>query len=159
MNRISFMKQTFGDAVPRLWCPLLTHFSAPGVPDEARMRRLMRSIAPSVGGILVPGSTGEGWDMNDDNIQTVLEIVLTEARNLGQHVLIGALKPTAELTIESIHRSLDLIRDMSGCNEPDAALTELGVAGFTICPPTGAELTHVARASIVCMMAGSDFIK
>ena len=61
--------QVFPDGIPWLWCPPLTHFRAARGFDEQRIRRHLEVLSPFVKGILVPGSTGGGWEMNDEEIQ------------------------------------------------------------------------------------------
>lgn len=139
MNRSEYISQTFPKGVPRLWCPLLTHFRAPGRPDAERIHRLMAEISLDVGGLLVPGSTGEGWDMSDEDVLAVLQIVLERAAELGQHLLIGALKPTTDEMLRTIESVTSMLRQVSGRSTAADAMKTLGVAGFTICPPRGAD--------------------
>jgi len=133
--------------IPILWCPLITPFRAAADPDPDRIAALMRHIAGSVRGILVPGSTGEGWNMDDREIASLLRIVLAHAGEIGQHVLVGALKPDAPSTIRSITSTMRLLRDLTGCDSDDCALAASPVAGFTVCGPTGDDLTQEAIRS------------
>src|SRR4051812_28554948 len=91
-SRQALLAHLFPQGVPRLWCPTLTHFAAAREPDAARIRRHLHVLAPYVKGILVPGSTGEGWEMSDADIQRLLGIVLDSARDARIRVLIGVLK-------------------------------------------------------------------
>ncbi len=90
----------------------------------------MQDISPRVRGILVPGSTGEGWEMNDTDIRALLAIVLDAAQELGIRVLIGILKTNLE-------EVLTCLTAMEGLRSHPA------VAGCTVCPPKGSELTQV----------------
>jgi hypothetical protein len=78
--RALLTKRLFPQGVPRLWCPTLTHFAARGEFDEPRIRRHLQLLAPYVKGVLVPGSTGEGWEMSDADIQHLLAVVLDAAK-------------------------------------------------------------------------------
>ena len=140
MTRADQNAARFPNGVPELWCPMITHFSAPATPDPHRVHALMASIAPWVHGVLIPGSTGEGWDMSDRDILRLLEVVLEQAGTLRQHVLIGALKPTAAAMNASIDATLSHLCALTGVADPSAAMEAAGVAGFTVCPPTGADL-------------------
>ncbi|TVR06983.1 MAG: dihydrodipicolinate synthase family protein, partial [Spirochaetaceae bacterium] len=144
MNRADQNAARFPNGIPELWCPMITHFRAPATPDTERVHALMAHIAPWVHGILIPGSTGEGWDMSDRDILRLLEVVLERASALGQHVLIGALKPTAAEMNTSIDATLALLSSLTGRADPSAAMDAAGVAGFTVCPPTGADLPQSA---------------
>jgi len=114
---------------PRLWCPILTHFRAAHEIDQERIDAHLESIAPYVKGILVPGSTGEGWQMSDAETEPLLEFCLRAAERLGMRVLIGVLKTTTEETIAGIH-AIERWRDHPA------------VVGITVCPPTGRDLTQ-----------------
>lgn len=140
MTRAEQIAARFPEGIPELWCPMITHFSAPATPDPGRIHALMASIAPWVKGVLIPGSTGEGWDMSDRDIQRLMEVVLERASWLGMHVLIGALKPTASQTMASIDGTLKQLTTITGDSGPLSAMRRAGVAGFTVCPPTGAAL-------------------
>src|SRR5436190_23942628 len=101
MNTTASLRQAlhakcFPQGVPRLWCPTLTHFRATREPDAARIRAHLTVLAPWVRGILVQGSTGEGWEMSDADIRALLGIVLEAAKELGVRVLIGVLKTSVE---------------------------------------------------------------
>jgi len=126
--RHTLQAQLFPQGIPRLWCPTLTHFRAAREPDPARIRAHLASLAPHVRGILVPGSTGEGWEMSDADIRGLLAIVLEAAGGLGVRVLIGLLKTS----VNEMLAGLDALDDFRA---------HPAVAGFTICPPKGEDLT------------------
>ncbi len=127
--RRTLQAQLFPQGIPRLWCPTLTHFRAAREPEPARIRAHLASLAPSVRGILVPGSTGEGWEMNDADIRGLLTIVLEAAGGLGIRVLIGLLKTS----VDEMLAGLDALDDLRA---------HPAVAGFTVCPPRGNNLTQ-----------------
>jgi len=127
--RRDLQDRLFPGGIPRLWCPTLTHFSAARTPDAARLRRHLESLAPHVKGILVPGSTGEGWEMDDADIRQLLMIVLEAAAATGVQLLVGVLKTT--------------VSDMLACVDAMRGLvSHRSVAGITICPPRGSELSQ-----------------
>ena len=130
-ERRAIQMRQFPKGIPTLWCPTLTHFRAAREPDALRIRSHLVALSPVVHGILVPGSTGEGWEMNDADILTLLEIVLDAAEKSGVRVLVGVLKTN--------------IDDMLACLDSMANIREHpAVAGFTICPPKGSDLTQQA---------------
>src|SRR5512137_396370 len=85
--RARLTQRLFPNGVPRLWCPTLTHFAAKGQLDEPRIRRHWQRLVPYVKGALVPGSTGEGWEMTESDIQELVAMVLEVARATGIRVL------------------------------------------------------------------------
>jgi dihydrodipicolinate synthase/N-acetylneuraminate lyase len=135
-------RELFPEGVPRLWCPTLTHFRAKGEPDETRIRRHLHHLAPYAKGILVPGSTGEGWEMNDDDIRRLLSVVLQAARPAGVRVLIGVLKHTVADTERCIDSTVTWLQSRTNAATAREALARSGAVGFTVCPPRGAELSQ-----------------
>ncbi len=149
LERERLLADLFPGGVPRLWCPTLTHFRAPGELDEARIQRHLEHLAPFARGILVPGSTGEGWEMNDDDIRRLLEVVLGAARRVNIHVLIGVLRNTVADMRRGITDTVEWLKSRTGEATADQALARSRVVGFTVCPPKGAELSQeVIRESL-----------
>ena len=129
VQRRALQAQQFPKGIPRLWCPTLTHFKSARQPDADRIRRHLNVLSTYVQGILVPGSTGEGWEMNDADILSLLDIVLEAAQGSGVHVLVGVLKTNVDEMLACLD-SLQHIREHSA------------VSGITICPPKGSHLTQ-----------------
>ena len=129
VRRRALQEQQFPEGIPRLWCPTLTHFRAAREPDSDRIRAHLIALAPQVRGILVPGSTGEGWEMSDADIRALLGMVLDAAAASGVRVLIGMLKTG----VEEMLACLDAMEDLRA---------HPAVAGFTICPPKGRDLSQ-----------------
>lgn len=131
-QRTNLLRDKFPRGVPRIWCPALTHFQSAGQPDPVRIRSHLRWMSPYVRGILVPGSTGEGWEMKDSDISRLLEVVLDCAHEFGIHVLIGVLKTN--------------VREIIACLEAmNVLLNHAAVVGITVCPPRG---NHLGQPSI-----------
>jgi dihydrodipicolinate synthase/N-acetylneuraminate lyase len=97
-------------------------------------------LAPYVGGVLVPGSTGEGWEMNDADIQRLLTIVLDVAKATDMRVLIGVLKTDLPAMLQSLEVTLTFLQRRAGVSDPEEALHRSHVVGFTVCPPKGSDL-------------------
>jgi dihydrodipicolinate synthase/N-acetylneuraminate lyase len=136
-------------AFPRLWCPLLTHYRADGALDTERMRAHLTHIRPHVGAFLVPGSTGDGWLMTDAEARAVLAFVLDEldrSPSADSLVMVGALKATTADARRFIEETVGyLTGERTGVLNAAEALRRARVAGFTVCPPTGAEITEPER--------------
>lgn len=130
-QRHALQTELFPTGIPRLWCPTLTHFQAAHTPDPVRIAAHLGALAPYVKGILVPGSTGEGWEMTDSDIQGLLEIVLEAAQAQGIRVLIGVLKTS----VEEMLACLDTL---------ESVRAHPAVAGVTVCPPKGSALSQEA---------------
>ncbi len=134
-RRQLLIKQLFGGPIPSLWCPPLTFFSQQGEFDARQIEKHLTTLPPYVGGLLIPGSTGEGWQMSDQEIAKLLKISLHIAYGLGIKVLIGILKTDAD----SVLRAIDLL---------GSTLSAKGCVGITVCPPKGKDLdqSQVARS-------------
>ncbi len=132
-ERYALQQSVFPGGVPRLWCPILTHFKAAREPDPDRIAEHLAQLSPFVKGILVPGSTGEGWEMNDGDVRRLLEIVLPAAESAGVKVLLGILKT-------------DVAQVLAALDGLDDCYQHLAVVGVTVCPPRGAELSQLQIA-------------
>ena len=131
VRRRALQAHQFPRGIPRLWCPTLTHFKSARQPDSDRIRRHLNALSPYVQGILVPGSTGEGWEMNDADILALLDIVLEAAQGSGLRVLVGVLKTN----VDEMLACLDSLQHI---------WKHSAVSGITICPPKGSHLTQQA---------------
>lgn len=143
-----------GRPMPRLWCPPLTHFRDDGSLDLPRMAAHWRAMRPHVGGFLVPGSTGEGWELDAAETADLLDASLGLARELDALVLMGMLRPDAADARAAVSAFLDEAERRTGRSDPVRALAALGVCGFTVCASTGADLAPDAmRAGLEGILA------
>ncbi len=136
------VKGLFPQGVPQLWCPTLTHFSSAGVVDEGRTAAHLDHLSRHVRGILVPGTTGEGWEMKDIEIRRLLEIVLPRASQGKFQVLIGVLKTEIESTRQTLLETFAWLKEQAAESDDLSALKASHVTGFTICPPKGKNLSQ-----------------
>jgi dihydrodipicolinate synthase/N-acetylneuraminate lyase len=151
--RSDIVQRHFPGGIPKLWCPALTHFSRQGCLDEVRTRYHWQHISPYVKGVLVPGSTGEGWEMTDDDIRRLLETVLDIGQEMNMRMLIGVLKTDLASMLECIDTTLAFLRHRTGASAADEALLRSNVAGFTVCPPKGSQLSQSALADALTAVA------
>src|SRR5256885_878285 len=132
-NRAALLKRLFPESVPTLWCPTLTHYDERSKPDASRMAAHLAHLAPHVKGILVPGSTGDGWELSDSEATEILEIVLDQVQKLKLYLLIGILKSDTEAALELLHERMDWLKARTNQNDAERALFAGRVCGFTIC--------------------------
>lgn len=140
-ERQRLIKRLLGDTVPRLWCPLITHYRDDGGIDAARMAAHLKHLSPWVKGFLIPGSTGDGWEMSSDEIRKLLEVAVEQASLQRLHLLIGVLKTNAAEVLETIKGAVSWLRSRAGTSENLVVLERNRVCGFTVCPPRGSELS------------------
>ena len=82
--RQGLIEALFPQGMPGLWCPPLTHFDAQGRIDRGRIEKHLQQLAPHARGLLVPGSTSEGWQLTDEESR---EVLLALANEENQHRL------------------------------------------------------------------------
>lgn len=140
--RAALMRQLLPDGVPTLWCPLLTHYDDGGRIDFTRIRRQLDFLAPSVRGFLVPGSTGDGWQLSADENEALLAGVVEMAVERRLLLLIGVLQPTGAAMLEALARTMRWLQQRAGSDDLVTALRSASVAGFTYCAPHGALLAQ-----------------
>ncbi len=139
LTRKTLVKVIFPAGLPRLWCPLLTHYHDDLSLDDERMSSHIRSIRHWVSAFLAPGSTGDGWELSASETDRLLEALLAEAGHQDFSVMIGVLRTARGQALEAIRGYLD--RFTAG-DPAVAALTARQICGFTVTPPKGAALTQ-----------------
>lgn len=150
--RSSLVARLFPSGIPRLWCPILTHYDAEGRIDQDRIRAHLRHLAPTVRTFLAPGSTGDGWEMSDAERSELLELLLETAAELEVWILVGVLATErgaarqsvaalgAELAGAGYAQAGDAGAREGGAGSAVEALAARRVCGFTVTPPKGADL-------------------
>jgi dihydrodipicolinate synthase/N-acetylneuraminate lyase len=141
-ERQALIERFFPNGIPTLWCPSLTHYNSEGAIDKARMRAHLKFMYPAVGGFLIPGSTGEGWEMSDAEVRELLEFVIDEIHGVGAHLLIGILKTDIGDVLKAITDTIAWLKARTGAQDALDALQQSGVCGFTVCPPSGKDLSQ-----------------
>ena len=140
--RDELTQRMLGSPIPRLWCPPITHYSAEGNVADERMAAHWRTMTRYVGGFLVPGSTGDGWDMHEGEIAHMLAIATDLAAQLDTRVLVGVLRTDVKAMLDVIEATATTLQTMAGESDVITAMERCHVAGFTVCPPKGATLTQ-----------------
>jgi len=101
-----------------------------------------RFMSPHVNAFLVPGSTGDVWEMEDTEIRTTLALALDLTQKLNSQLLLGALKQDAIRSIACIQEMLAQLKSVSGQQDSEQAMQSCHVSGFVICPPRGRQLSQ-----------------
>jgi dihydrodipicolinate synthase/N-acetylneuraminate lyase len=140
--RQQMLAHLVGHKIPRLWCPPLTHYTTEGTLDTPRIATHWTVMRPNVQAFLVPGSTGDGWEMTDEEIQILLDFVLELAQKLDVFLLIGVLKTHVAAMHDTIIRTMAMLKQRTSLDDPVQILKHSRVCGFTVCPPAGADLTR-----------------
>jgi len=141
-TREQFLANFFPEGVPSLWCPPLTHYTDKGAIDAGRTAAHLKHLAPYVHGFLIPGSTGDGWELTQAERRQVLAIAIEQAQKLKAHALIGALHPDLRESLNLIRADLDWLKSLGAEPGTLKALTKARVCGFTVCPQRGQQLSQ-----------------
>jgi len=129
----------FPSGLPRLWCPLLTHYGDDLQLDGERMAAHIRSLRPWVSAFLAPGSTGDGWELSASETDRLLDVLLAEAERQDFSVMVGVLRTGQGEALAAVRYYLSRLSDgASGVQ----ALSSRRICGFTVTPPKGAGLAQ-----------------
>ena len=139
--RRRLIAELFPHGVPRLWCPLLTHYDDGGSIDLNRMSAHLAHISQWVKGYLIPGTTGDGWELNDRETVELVRFSVAEARKGDLVLLLGILRPETAAMEGILNEIITLVEAMTGRKERDC-LSAARIAAFTVCPPKGQALTQ-----------------
>jgi len=141
-KRAAFVKSFLPPKIPRLWCPLLTHYRGDGTIDFGRMSAHLRFVLPYVKGYLIPGSTGDGWELDDRETLDVVNFALRESREYVMYLLLGVLKTDLAAMNRTLEWMIGALQGVSGKSDVTDLLQRARVCGFTVCPPKGKTLSQ-----------------
>ena len=141
-RRGELIRRLFPGGVPRILCPVLTHLTPDGAVDGFRMRAMIRSLAPHVGGLIAAGGTGDGWAMNRKQCAQVLDACLSEAKGLGMRVLFSVLEEETQDAYGTIVYHLYQLRREYGNESHIDNLAAAGLCGYSVCAPKGSDLSR-----------------
>jgi dihydrodipicolinate synthase/N-acetylneuraminate lyase len=140
MDRRDLVQKLFPEGIPKLWSPPLTHYTGSVDLDKRHTRSHLVFMAPYVKTHLIPGSTGDGWELSQKEIDNLIEFIITETRDVGIRLLIGVLRSDAEEAREDIKKTVRFLMDIAGSGDAEKALYSSGVCGFTVCAPKGKDI-------------------
>ena len=141
-RRQKLMKELMGEPAPRLWDPPLTHYLPDIEVDQYRMACHWEFMAPHVDAFLVPGSTGDAWEMNDSEVRHIVDLSIELAVEKNISLLLGVLKGDDLAIREAITELLSTLKLKTDKDDPIDAMKASNVYGFVICPPCGSEMTQ-----------------
>ncbi len=137
-DRAALTRQLFPDGVPALWSPTLVFYDQAGGIGRDRLLAHLAFMAPHVKGILVPGSTGDAWEMQDDEALEALEVVIGFAERRGLDLLVGVLRPTTDAALALLDKVLGHLRRRAGTHSVAEAFAAARVRGVTVAAPSSA---------------------
>jgi dihydrodipicolinate synthase/N-acetylneuraminate lyase len=150
------IKTLFPQGIPKLFCPTITHYGSSAMSfDEVRTRKHYVFLSKYVGGCLVPGSTGDGWIMNNNQIMDILLLQCQNVQKYGGILLAGILKPETRQMLSEIDLLVNMVKRHTDRNDL-VGFMQLGIGGITVCAPTGGNYTQyeIERALAAILSRG-----
>ncbi|MBE5761019.1 MAG: hypothetical protein E7334_03365 [Clostridiales bacterium] len=140
-KRNELMQRLFPGGVPRIWCPMLTHYNPDGGIDGFRMRAMLRSLYPHVGGLVAAGETGDGYRLTRKQCDSVLNICLEDSKALGMRVLFAVLEDEAQDAFGCIYYHLAALERKFKKGDHIENLIAAGLCGYLVYLPVGDDMT------------------
>ncbi len=137
-DRAALTRRLFPEGVPALWSPTLVFYDQGGGIDRDRLLAHLDFMAPHVKGFLVPGSTGDAWEMRDDEAIAALDLAIDFAAPRGLDLLAGVLRPSAAAMRTLLDKLLEHLRRRTGMGSLADCFAAARVRGVTIAAPTSA---------------------
>jgi len=155
-RRCALITRLFPEGIPQLWCPPLTRYADDGSIDLARMEAHLVYMSQWIKAYLVPGTTGDGWEMSEEEIRKVLAFDLDMAEKLNIRILVGVSKTDAEAARQSIVDILRWLRERTGIRNNKEIIGKTRVCGFTVCAPRGGNISQeqIYRALVPILELG-----
>ena len=142
-ERMNLIQAIFPHGIPRLWCPPLTHYKEDRTIDFDRMKSHLAYISPWVKGFLIPGTTGDGWELTEEETLQLTEFAVAYTRNTDIHLLIGLLRPDARGVKKTLSammkKNIFHPHENKGMRQ---IISPQQISGFAVCPPRGKNLSQ-----------------
>jgi dihydrodipicolinate synthase/N-acetylneuraminate lyase len=139
-QRAAMVARFFPDGIPKLWCPAIVHYNADGTMDVRRMEQHLRKMSVAVKAFLVFGSTGDGWELDDQEKKAVISRYLQWTKQYHVRILLGVLHPEKGKSLQEMLAWIDWCKESTRCRDAVTALETCGICGFTVCPPAGKDV-------------------
>lgn len=140
-KRENLMRRLFPEGIPRIWCPPLTHYKEDGSIDFQRINKHISFIANKVNSFMIPGSTGDGWELNLDEYKEIIDFFFSEFdHNLEINILIGLLRESTDDVLRCMDYAIAFFQQKN--LEISAEHYGMRFKGFVICPPKGKDLSQ-----------------
>lgn len=147
-QRLELTEKLFPGGIPRLWVPLLTFYGEEAEIDPVHTQAHHDFLSPQVNSFLAPGSTGDGWELTSQEVDTLLKMQIEVARRRRHSLMIGVLRTGSGEAAEEVAALAERYsgkptRRTGGIDQESvSALLRRRIAGFTITPPKGRELSQ-----------------
>ncbi|MFC1758923.1 hypothetical protein ACFL2H_09160, partial [Planctomycetota bacterium] len=110
-QRESLIRHFFPEGMPNLWCPALTHVRDDGSFDTSRMEKQLGRVADFCNAWLMFGPTGNGDQLSDDDVISLLECASQAAARNNAFLFVGAICDSVDQGLQRANRIVNWIRD------------------------------------------------
>lgn len=140
-RRKALIARLFPGGIPRIWCPLINHYTPDGGIDAFRTRAMIRSLAPHVGGLAVAGEMGDGWVLSRKKCDEVLYTCIPDAKALGMRILYVSLDAEPQDAYGTIVYHLAALERAYQRGDTLENLIAAGLCGYAVTAPVGEHYT------------------
>jgi 4-hydroxy-tetrahydrodipicolinate synthase len=102
----------------------------------------LNQLTPWVKGYLIPGSTGDGWELNEEETLAVTEFAVRQVRARDLSLLVGILRAETKMVKKTMGSIRLLLELPTGLADHRQFLGASRVCAFAVCPPKGAARTQ-----------------
>lgn len=136
------MRRLFPEGIPKIWCPPLTHYTEDGSIDFQRIQKHISHIVHNMNSFMIPGSTGDGWELSFDEYKELIDFFFSEfEQNLEINILIGLLRESTEDVLKFMDYVIEFFQQKNiGISAEHSGMSRF--KGFVICPPKGKDLSQ-----------------
>ena len=140
-KRENLMRRLFPEGSPGIWCPPLTHYKDDGSIDFQRIKKHISFIANSVNSFMIPGSTGDGWELSLDEYKELIDFFFTEFEHNEINILIGLLRESTDDVLEFMDHVIAFLQQKNiEISAENYVMSRF--KGFVICPPKGKDISQ-----------------
>jgi dihydrodipicolinate synthase/N-acetylneuraminate lyase len=141
-KRENLMERLFPEGIPKIWCPPLTHYKEDGSIDFERIQKHISYIANNVNSFMIPGSTGDGWELNLDEYKELIDFFFSKLEyNIETNIVIGLLRESTDDMLKFMDYAIEFFQQKN----IEISAEHYGMSrfkGFVICPPKGKDLSQ-----------------
>ncbi|WP_457558517.1 dihydrodipicolinate synthase family protein [Candidatus Harpocratesius sp.] len=149
LKRKEYIQKLFPTGIPPLWCPPLTHYQSDKSIDFERMKKHINHIAPYINSFLIPGSTGDGWEINFEEYKQILQFIFKDFTPKCEiNVLIGLLRTEPEEMQKFLDYAIQFLHENNIKTDIDQ-YTPSRFKGFVLCAPKGKDLSQDEISKVI----------
>lgn len=141
-QRKDLISTLFPKGISKIWCPPLSHYNNDGTLNIEKMKMHLNKMHPDVNSFLMPGSTGDGWELTFEEYKAFLKFIFEDLHPDKEfNILIGILRTEMEEMKKNLDFAVSYLESL-GLKIQANNYEQSRFKGFVICPPKGKNLTQ-----------------